>query len=507
MDFGRRLQGMKPIFQRPKSVSDSLSWRDRIISWVTQWKILLSLALVGLIFYSMAPLHFSTGEKCHSVLKGLRNNAFSRHTVEFSLARCGIDTLPEELFAFTQLKTLDLSHNLLHSLPDDFGSRLPNLEILFLSNNAFAGPLQLQKALGNMPKLRVLALRENKITQVPDGVLPSSIEWLILTSNGLSSLGSLPPALRKLMLSNNKLTHLPKGWDSLKKIELLRLANNNIPMSELERIPAALPSVRWLAASDNPAPAEFTKLPGVKEYVLPDSDAVHLQEAVKRGRFLGEGSAGKSFLITFNKEFVIYKQFKALLSSDGRIESEIALAAFVAPKGAKVSVPQLQQIRGITLNPLGVIYSHPESRHHFQALGKPPSMASCTRDVYPSDRRFAPAVAARVLADVAEGLRVLHEHKVVHGDVYAHNIQYDPATGEAMLIDLGAGWRYESDAVAAVDVRAYHVLMDELLERLTKAHQGLAQVCTAIKARQAASSAIGKPDWVAVVSDLKKLAL
>ncbi len=43
-----------------------------------------------------------------------------------------------------------------------------------------------------------------------------------------------------------------------------------------------------------------------------------------------------------------------------------------------------------------------------------------------------------MLAQVRSAVAHLHGHGMLHGDLYAHNILWNPATGDAMLSDLGA---------------------------------------------------------------------
>jgi len=58
--------------------------------------------------------------------------------------------------------------------------------------------------------------------------------------------------------------------------------------------------------------------------------------------------------------------------------------------------------------------------------------------VYAPGTRFTPATALRLLRDVRSAVQHLHAQGVLHGDLYAHNILWQPATGEAILSDLGA---------------------------------------------------------------------
>jgi hypothetical protein len=105
--------------------------------------------------------------------------------------------------------------------------------------------------------------------------------------------------------------------------------------------------------------------------LLSKEETVSLPKAISSGQKLGEGSAGVSFKIFFRGELVIYKQFKSDLTSDGRIESEIALAA--KNKGEEV----LQEVVGITINPIGVMYKLRSNQLEFEAVAGPPSFESC----------------------------------------------------------------------------------------------------------------------------------
>jgi serine/threonine protein kinase len=49
--------------------------------------------------------------------------------------------------------------------------------------------------------------------------------------------------------------------------------------------------------------------------------------------------------------------------------------------------------------------------------------------------------AARYIASAAEGLREVHAHGIIHRDIKASNILWDPATDEALLTDFGVAGR------------------------------------------------------------------
>lgn len=377
-----------------------------------------------------------------------------------------------QLSALPQLRQLDLSFNRLEKLPTGFATSLPNLEILFLSGNLFSGVLDGSELRG-LTQLRMVAFRDNALTEVPSDALPDSVEWLILTGNRLASVGNLPLRMRKLMLSNNLLTALPANVASLSSLELLRIANNRLPLAVLEALPARLPNLKWLAAADNPQPLDLATAPHVAEHTISDPAALaRLHRAVGRGIRLGEGSAGVSWLVEY-EGMVVYKQFKMLLTSDGRMESELALAARLRGRKSDPPPPEtLVELVGITSSPLGALYRVRPSQRAQRALGRPPSFASCTRDVYGDRQTFAWPVAVRVLHDVAAAAVELHRRGIVHGDLYAHNVQVDAATGAAMLIDLGAAFVSTDPRAAQVDQRAFLVLAQEVLSRVQGAEAG-----------------------------------
>lgn len=106
----------------------------------------------------------------------------------------------------------------------------------------------------------------------------------------------------------------------------------------------------------------------------------------------------------------------------------------------------------------------------FRNLAGPPSLQSCTRDIYAPGLRFDLATAARIAHSMACAARHLHRQGILHGDLYAHNILHDEE-GQALLGDLGAASFYPTGAGAQatglqrLEVRAFGCLLEELIER------------------------------------------
>ena len=375
----------------------------------------------------------------------------------------GLTEFPQEIFGLADtLEYLDLSGNALTSLPEDF-ARLHRLQVLFCAGNRFT---ELPVVLGQCKSLSMVGFRTNQITRIQAAALPPKLRWLILTGNQLAE---LPPEiglcteLQKVALSGNRLTALPAEMAACTKLELLRIGANCF-----ESLPAWLlqmPRLSWLGYSGNPvcAEAEARALQG--QVALTQTPWASLQLKQK----LGEGASGLIFQAGLGdgSQDVAVKVFKGALTSDGLPHSEIA--AYVSAG----SHPYL-------INLLGKVTDHPEGTEalvmqlvdaSYRNLAAPPSLQSCTRDVYSADRRFKLKDALRMAHGVASLARQLHSRGLTHGDLYAHNTLIG-ADGHAVLGDFGAAAFYDqSDLVVAkaieqIEVRAFGCLLEELLERV-----------------------------------------
>ena len=388
------------------------------------------------------------------------------------LVNLGLTEFPQALFALAEtLEVLDLSGNQLSSLPADL-RRLHKLRILFCSNNPFT---QLPTALGDCGQLEMVGFKACAITHVPECSLPPRLRWLILTDNQLSELPAAlgqRPRLQKLMLSCNQLTTLP-DLSKCKALELLRIASNHF-----DEVPAtllALPNLAWPALAGNPltADAEHTALTDAHHHAIRYDD-------LEIGELLGEGASGHIHRATHKhrNETIAVKVFKATFTSDGTPQSELAAGLVAA------APPNL-------LTPLAVVEGHPQGRlavampllpSRYVNLAGPPSLASCTRDIYAADARFTPAIAERLLGCIRAALTHLHAQGVLHGDLYAHNILWNPATGEAVLSDFGAAMltgalpAAQRTQLQAIEWRAFAHLENEISARIGNGQQALPAV-------------------------------
>lgn len=386
--------------------------------------------------------------------------------------RLGLERFPEELYALADsLEELDLSGNHLSTLPKDFG-RLSRLKAAFFYGNAFE---DLPPQLADCPSLDVYGFRDNAITRLDGHWWPERLRWLILTGNRLTELPSEIGRLRrlqKLMLAGNRLEALPDAMAGCSGLELVRLASNRL--ADLPGWLVELPRLAWLAYAGNPLPEALTgpaRRPEVPR--VPHSD-------LAVGEMLGEGTSGLIHRARWRRpdgeHFVAVKVFKGELTSDGTPDDEL-LASMVA--GAHEHLVSV----------LGEVKDHPEGKkalvldlipHSHEIMAGPPSLATCTRDTYPPERRFTVEVTRRLALGVASAAAHLHARGVLHGDLYPHNTLLD-AHGYCKVSDFGAASFYERThprfgaGLERLEVRAFGCLLEDALERLEEGGEETAE--------------------------------
>ena len=372
---------------------------------------------------------------------------------------CGLTELPHEVFALADtLEVLNLSGNHLRDLPHQL-TRLHKLQVVFASDNDFT---TLPEVLGDCPALHMVGFKANRIAHVPAAALPPALRWLTLTDNAIGHLPSelgQRPALQKLMLAGNQLTALPDSLQAAHKLELLRASANR-----LERVPGwltELPRLAWLALSGNALGWAFAE--GFADEVpLPEVPWTSLT----LGQLLGEGASGHIHRVQAAgwPQPLALKLFKGAVTSDGLPQDELA-ACLAAGQHPTLTTPVAQ----LTRHPAqaqGLLMPLIPPAH--VNLAGPPSLQSCTRDVYPSGFRLSAELALAIACDVAHALAHLHQRGVMHGDLYAHNILIDPVHGQARLGDFGAATRLPMNtpelrqSLLALEVRALGCLLEEL---------------------------------------------
>ncbi len=380
----------------------------------------------------------------------------------------GLTKFPREIFDLADtLEVLNLSGNALSSLPDDLG-RLHKLQVLFCSDNQFT---EVPAVLGQCPQLRMVGFKANQIRTLPAAALTPALRWLILTGNQLEALPpeiDRCPQLQKLMLAGNRLTELPETLASCTNLELLRIAANRL--TELPAWLLAMPRLAWLAYAGNP----FAEAAEAAALARNPIHAIDWQELAIEQQ-LGEGASGviyRARRALATPAEVAVKIFKGAVTSDGLPHSEMAACISAGPH------PNLMAVRGkISQHPAGAEGLVLELIHPaFGNLAGPPSLASCTRDVYAASTEFRLETALRIASGIASATAHLHGQGILHGDLYAHNILNTP-TGEALLSDFGAACFFAPEAVEVattlqqLEVRAFGCLLQELLEHCPEADE------------------------------------
>ena len=373
---------------------------------------------------------------------------------------CELTDFPAEIFSLADtLEVLDLSGNKLSALPADFG-RLTRLKIVFFSNNLFT---ELPSVLSDCKLLSMIGFKSNQLEHIPENALPPSTRWLILTNNRIrrlpSSIGQCLP-LQKVALAGNFLKALPAEMVNCRNLELLRISANRF--TELPDWLFDLPRMSWLAFAGNPFCEGMSS--GSGSLVEIDWDTVEIQEQ------LGEGASGNIYRAVWNcgagKKEVAIKLYKGEVTSDGFPDDEMRAAIAAGTHSCLVDL-------------LGTICNHPGQKQGlvmalipsaFYNLGLPPSLDTCTRDVFPEGTVFKSAEIIKIARAVASLASHLHQKGIMHGDLYAHNSLIDQHAN-TLMGDFGAASFYDvngplAEKIQRIEARAYGCFLDDLLLRL-----------------------------------------
>ena len=388
-------------------------------------------------------------------LKGIKRLKLSEGLTEFPL---------EILELADSLEILDLSGNQLSDLPEEL-SQLTNLRIMFASNNLFT---HLPDVLGILPKLEMVGFKTNQIKTVSEQSLPAQLRWLILTDNAIEvlphSLGKRP-RLQKLALAGNKLRVLPESMENLSNLELVRLSANQL--TELPELLIKLPKLAWLAFAGNP----FCKHPSSLDSVPAVSSRCYSLNQV-----LGQGASGViSHANWLNSDFdfpqeVAVKVFKGEVTSDGYPHDELEACLQTGYHGNLVkSIAQVDEDDYLAL----VMELIPSSYYN---LGLPPTLESCTRDTFNEGFELSIAQINSITEQMIDVFEHLHQNKVCHGDLYAHNTLVNEQ-GQMIFGDFGAATIYgylteeQQQGIRRIEARALKYFIDDLLTVCAKQDQ------------------------------------
>ena len=420
---------------------------------------------------------------------------------------CGLSEFPREIFDLADtLEILDLSGNALTRLPDDL-PRLSKLRIIFASDNPFT---ELPEVLGQCSQLSMVGFKANRIRKVSGQSLPPLLRWLILTDNEIDTLPAeigTCTQLQKLMLAGNRLRTLPEELAACSRLELLRLAANQL--SELPAWLLRLPRLSWLAFAGNP----FSE--ALETAALTDTPSADIRwDELKLEQQLGEGASGviyRAALLARHEHAsrpVAVKLFKGAVTSDGLPDCE--MAACIRAGDHPNLIPVVGKVKGHPAGTHGLVMELIDPQ--FTNLAGPPSLESCTRDVYDADTRFELASVLRLAYGMASAACHLHRQGVMHGDLYAHNILHG-GRGRALLGDFGAASFYATDdrdfrfALQRLEVRAYGCLLEELIDRcdLVAAQADIAAKLVALKENCLSEEIDSRPLFDEITAVLRQL--
>ena len=257
----------------------------------------------------------------------------------------------------------------------------------------------------------------------------------------------------------NQIEELPEEMANCVNLELLRIAAN-----QLTAIPQwlfELPKLSWVAFAGNPATHQVQSNTAI--------EAFHWDEfSVKE--LLGEGASGFISKATWKvkQEAVAIKVFKGAVTSDGLPEDEMKVAIAA---GIHENLIQI----------LGKVAGHPEQKSglimelissSYINLGHPPSMETCTRDVFDAQAVYAGEELLKIAKSMASVCAQLHRKGINHGDLYAHNILVNK-TADSLLGDFGAASFYAINSALApnierVEVRAFGCLVEDVFNLVPK---------------------------------------
>ena len=249
---------------------------------------------------------------------------------------------------------------------------------------------------------------------------------------------------------------------TVEQLELLRLSANRF--SILPPWLLTMPRLAWLALAGNPLTDTFEaarQAPSIAEIDWQDIDL---------GVKLGEGASGVIYKAKLRQanwnhaKEVAVKLFKSAVTSDGMPRCEMA---------ASIAVGLHPHLVGV----MGKIRHHPNGEQglvmpliasNFTNLAQPPSLESCTRDVYAQGTAFSLQELISLALGIARAAEHLHACGILHGDLYAHNILHN-SEGHGLLGDFGAASflpiqdHDTSHALQRIEVRAFGILLGELL--------------------------------------------
>jgi leucine-rich repeat protein SHOC2 len=175
----------------------------------------------------------------------------------FTLQKCGLESLPENIGNLQSLKTLHFPENKITSLPKSIGQMDSLLSLMLYQNEV----RELPKEIFNAKNLIYLDFYYNHIKEIPEEIGNlQNLENLYASFNELSELPKSMESLTKLdriYFHDNNLTYLP-DLGNLKELKILHLHNNQFTI--LPEWIYDFQKLEELTLSYNPLPTISDKL-------------------------------------------------------------------------------------------------------------------------------------------------------------------------------------------------------------------------------------------------------
>ncbi|XP_069549594.1 PH domain leucine-rich repeat-containing protein phosphatase 2 isoform X6 [Brachyistius frenatus] len=234
------------------TLADYQRWHRQALKVVSQTVSLVDLSCYSLetvpeyLFYSQDITHLNLRHNFMSLQGpgGLLNLPSVHPKEELQLKKTRIAIQPQALFS--QLKSLNLSHNRLGVFPECVCEILTLTELNLSCNSLHTIPVQI----GNLQSLQTLSLDGNHLSSLPEEL------------GGLFQLNSLG-------LSFNNFSHIPAVLERLSAVDKLAMAGNRVEtlelctlvrMSHLKNIDIRLNGLRWVKSENLEAVSQVTQL-------------------------------------------------------------------------------------------------------------------------------------------------------------------------------------------------------------------------------------------------------
>ena len=243
-----------------------------------------------------------------------------------------------------------------------------------------------RKCWGSVRNLEMVGFKANQIATCPHTALPRKIA--LADPDRQSAGANCPPRSAAVPVCKSSCwlatgcSDLPDELAACTNLELLRIAANHF--KHLPDWLFKLPRLAWLAYAGNPC-SDAGEIAAMAKNTIRHIDWYTLELQEK----LGEGASGvihrANMRSADDSSQVAVKIFKGALTSDGLPRSE--KAACIAAGAHPGLIPVAGKISGHPEGRPGMVMSLIDTS--FRNLAGPPSLESCTRDVYSEEVLFS----------------------------------------------------------------------------------------------------------------------